>query len=236
MLALLNTLVTHRGWREWYYRPCSASLPRKLPIDSFGQRFSGDSLWCAAVQTASGAPCGEEPVGSLTFHLSSSWGTLKMSVIVYSQGIQPWQSCWELVNRVVKMQQDVTVVSSLVIVNNSATLQLLFSAICLQSRECRWMSELMNYFGGAITLPPNPANSACRKGIPFWVPCQLSRMYRVRALVPKTWIHPCSQKGSRITCHSKSKDGWRGGQETCCYFFMWREALSHQLLASENTL
>lgn len=185
----------------------------QVTCGQFWSTFFGDSLWCAALQTASGAPCAEKPVGSLTFHLFSSWGTLKMSLIVYSQGIQPWQSC-----RVVKMQQDVTVVSSLVIVNNSATLPLLFSAICLQSRVYYWMNKLMNYFGGAITLPPNPGSSACRKGIPFWIPYQLSPMNRVRALVPKTWIHQRSQRGSRITWCSKSKDGWRGGQETCCYF------------------
>lgn len=42
--------------------------------------------------------------------------------------------------------------SSLVIAINTATLQLLFSAICLQFRVHCWMSELINYFGGPVIL------------------------------------------------------------------------------------
>lgn len=41
MLALLTTSVTHRGWREWYYGPGSVSLPCKICVGSFGERFSG---------------------------------------------------------------------------------------------------------------------------------------------------------------------------------------------------
>lgn len=86
MLALLETHVTHRCFRGQYYRPGSASLPCKVCLGIFGQHPSGT---VGDVRTASGAPFGEEPVGSLTFHLSSGWGTLKMALIVYGQGIQP---------------------------------------------------------------------------------------------------------------------------------------------------
>lgn len=41
MLTLLNTYVTHGGWRERFYRPGSISLPCKVCLGSFGQYFSG---------------------------------------------------------------------------------------------------------------------------------------------------------------------------------------------------